>query len=125
MHQAPPAAPQPELDHVRGEPRPESLGAGYHATLIPGQVAEGRRKLTLHSPECDARHRHLAGRPPIAGRIRAPGRLLRTIVPQILPRAPILPVNPVLSKRMRSTVRLGREVLDGSVIAWETRGWRD
>jgi hypothetical protein len=49
MNRSPPAASQPELDHVRGQSGPEGLRAGHNSLLLPGKVAQRRRKLTIHA----------------------------------------------------------------------------
>jgi hypothetical protein len=57
MNRSPPAAPQPELDHVRRQPGLEGLRAGHNSLLLPGEAAERRRKLTIHAGQCDHTHR--------------------------------------------------------------------
>jgi hypothetical protein len=48
MNLSPPAAPDPELDHVYGESGPERLRTRDNAQLMPHQVAESIGKVTFH-----------------------------------------------------------------------------
>src|SRR5262249_11140530 len=124
MHQAPPAAPQPELDHVRRESRPESLGTRNYTALIPGQKAEGRRKLTFHGAQCDGRYRHLAD--PLNIGVDSGFRVI--FVHHSPPNSPASPNPPGKSRHLtpvRSTMRLGLALLEGSVLAREGRGGWD
>jgi hypothetical protein len=54
---SPPAAPHPELDHVRRQPGPQGLRARYDSLLLPGEVAQRRGKLTVHAEQCGQAHR--------------------------------------------------------------------
>src|SRR5580693_2906454 len=58
MNLAPAAARDPEFDHAVSDAGLPGLRAGDHPVLIPGQIAESRRKLTFHSEQCVHRHRH-------------------------------------------------------------------
>src|SRR5579859_2184944 len=57
MDLPPPAAADPEPDHVSGQPGPEGLRAGDHAGLVASQIAEGRWELTIHAAQCDGKGR--------------------------------------------------------------------
>jgi hypothetical protein len=48
MNLLPPAAPDPELDHVYGESSPDRLRTRDNAQLMPKQIAESVRKVTFH-----------------------------------------------------------------------------